>query len=397
MDGFETISSGRQNLKRIDKDFVGDVLLRFHGGVGDVLIGVGGCLYGINDACRVSAGVPKWQVPLVSQIVGIDEVVTYEESCSVSFCSRFDAVIDFHLVNTKQRDSGFLPARDYYDIMSDICGVPASPAKFNFETAPELVNDRKVVALHPSASTPNRRWLNERWDELVSRLVGSGFHVVWLGTADEYGFNSDHVVKLSDLDSDLVWQSTQLAKSHYFIGCDSGFAHIAGMLGIRGTVIFTVTSAKHVISRYPSLSGTDVFDKLGVEPSRRLIADDPDAKKVVDSISAKMVLDSLGVDANVCIDVNKKDSIPYRVKVINKEGDDGTALVNFIGSICEIISDDSKIKPDATVIIEDAPIDTKSDRIELKSHIFDGGKGLIFSPHEPPSVVRQILRQQICS
>ena len=268
MEGFAKVVSSGEILKRVDANFAGDILLRFYGGVGDVLIGFGGIVSGLNKSCRVTAGCCLWQMPLVNEVVGVDFVTTWEESNSPVYEAQFDAVLDLALLSEQDRGSHQLPDKDYYEILSKISGVTASPASFTFEHNPETQLGREVVAIHPSASTPNRRWLTDRWDELVSRLVGSGYAVIWLGTADEYGFNAEHVSKLSDLNSDLLWQSKQLARSHFFIGTDSGFAHIAGMLGVSGAVIFTATSAENVISQYRSLRGVEVFDKLGVEPTR---------------------------------------------------------------------------------------------------------------------------------
>ena len=313
MEGFKTVSADREPLKRVDENFVGDVLLRFYGGVGDVLMGFGGAVSGLNKSCRITAGCNPWQMSLVSQIGGIHKVVPWKDSKSPAFEAGFDAVLDLALLVETTK----LPDEDYYSIFRRSVGVTASPASFTFNHNPSLRSGREVVAIHPSASAPNRRWLSDRWDELVARLVGSGYAVIWLGTADEYGFNAEHVSKLSDLDSDLLWQSEQLACSHFFIGTDSGFAHVAGMLGVPGAVIFTATRSRNVISQYRSLSGVEVFYKLGVEPTRSLLADDPASEKVKQSITVDMVLDTLDLDANDCISITKLGAVRYKLKVID--------------------------------------------------------------------------------
>lgn len=392
MDGFEFLPSRAPQLKRIDESFRGRILLRFHGGVGDVLMGVGGAVSGIHPSCHISAGVLPWQIPLVSEIVGIDEVVEHQKSLSQSYAHDFDAVIDMHLVNAIERETAILPSRDYYEIISETLGVKASPAKFTFDHKPCRVFGRKVVTIHPNASTPNRRWIDSRWEELASRLVGSGYFVQWLGTADEYGFNAKNVTKLSDLDKDLLWQSKMLAKSHYFIGCDSGFAHIAGMLGITGAVIFTATRARDVIPQYLSLSAVEVFDRLGVEPSRRLVVDDPDATKVKESITPSMVFQSLGINANDCIKFSKKDARKYRIKIINKEGESAQRIIEFLEETYEIV-EDSKNEPQITVTIENQITETNTHKISCRGLFTDSG--IIVHPNEHFPVIQQQIREWI--
>lgn len=392
MDGFEFLPSRPDQLKRIDESFRGRILLRFHGGIGDVLMGVGGAVSGIHPSCHIAAGVLSWQVPLVSEIAGIDEVVDHQKSLSSSYECNFDAVIDMHLVNALEREAGILPSRDYYEIMSETLGVKASPAKFTFDHKPYGVFGRKVVTIHPSASTPNRRWINSKWDELVSRLVGSGYFVQWLGTADEYGFNASNVAKLSDIDKDLLWQAKMLAMSHYFIGCDSGFAHIAGMLGVTGAVIFTATRSRDVIAQYRSLRAVEVFDKLGVEPSRRLVVDDPDATKVKESITPSMVFQSLGINANDCIKISKRDARKYRIMIINKEGESARRIIEFLEKTYEIV-EDSKNEPQITVTIENQIRETDNSQISCVGLYTDSG--IVVHPNEHLPVVQQQIREWI--
>jgi hypothetical protein len=385
MEGFEVVKVERDPLKRITSDFSGSVLLRFDGGVGDVLMGIGGVVSGLTGDCTVSAGVNSWQIPLVSQIDGIDTVMTLAKSKELKVVHKFDAVLDLHLLTTKEVMQDLLPDRDYYDAISECSGVESSPAKFLFSHAPELRDGRQVVAIHPWASNPNRRWLDHKWESLVTQLVWRDFHVVWLGTCDEFGYNASHVTKLSDSSSDLLWQSWQLAQSHFFIGCDSGFAHIAGMLGVAGSVIFTATEAKNVISRYPSLIGVDVFDKLGVSPSRSLKAEDAPSDIIKESIQPDDVLKSLHLDKLACTGEDSNDrqeALRYRIRIID-ESSGKHEIASELSRHFDVVD----AEYDAKLIITDESVrsaKTQSREVVVKSSF-------------PPDLIHRILRELINS
>jgi hypothetical protein len=82
----------------------------------------------------------------------------------------------------------------------------------------------------------------------------------------------------------LVGQAKLLATASYFVGCDSGFAHIAGMLEIDGLVLFGNTVPADVIGEYPTLRGVDCFERLGLQPSRSLKPDDSRSRVLMDAI-----------------------------------------------------------------------------------------------------------------
>ena len=385
MDGFEIIKSHKYPLKRIPADFSGSVLLRFDGGVGDVLMGVGGVVSGLTGDCTVSAGVNSWQIPLVSQIDGVDNVMTLAKSREPKVSHEFDAALDLTLLTSEEVMSDILPDRDYYDAISECSGIKSSPARFKFRHTPELCDGRQVVAIHPWASNPNRRWLDHKWESLVAQLVRRNFHVVWLGTCDEFGYSDSHVTKLSDSSSDLLWQSYQLANSHFFIGCDSGFAHVAGMLGVSGSVVFTATEAKNVISRYSSLVGVEIFDKLGVSPTRSLKAEDDPSDTIKELIQPGDVLRSLNLDKLACAgeDVsNRHEAVRYRIRIVD-ESSGKHEITSELSKQFDVVDVDY----DAKLIITDESV--RSDKTHLRE--------VMVKSSFPPELIQRILREIINS
>ena len=138
-------------------------------------------------------------------------------------------------------------------------------------------------------------------------MTARKFSVLWLGTKEEFGFTDKYIFKLSDYYEELTIQTIVLAKCAYFVGNDSGFAHIAGLLDIPGTVLFSATHPKDVIARYPLLTGVHAFDELGIEPTRSLYKDDPQSLRALNALTVDMVLKASGFNAIVCIPVVRNE------------------------------------------------------------------------------------------
>jgi heptosyltransferase III len=109
--------------------------------------------------------------------------------------------------------------------------------------APEGLTFRKYlsrVAMHPEASTADKRWLPERFVKLSHRLKG-------LGLQTEFALEPHERERWAHLNGDLPplrsFASTALLaawlyESGWFIGNDSGVGHLASALGIPTLTIF---------------------------------------------------------------------------------------------------------------------------------------------------------------
>ncbi len=265
-------------------------------GIGDALIiaGVAGKELKRKAACHLTMAVKPHQMELIKEVDGVDDVISVSQLCGATTFSSFDVKIN----TTGTLATAFhIKKGSYYKNVGEFLGVPGS--RGSFKNIESLTKNKRVssVFIHPGASNPNRRWDDEKWRELAYELRDRGLRVVWLGTCDEFGFNDSGIVKISDENENLVWQVKQLAKkATYFIGNDSGFAHIAGMLNIPGVVLFFSTSSKDVIGEYPELSGLDVFDRSGLKPSRSLNPQDNVHQHTSAILSVNDVLKHSGLD-----------------------------------------------------------------------------------------------------
>lgn len=269
------------------------VCLVWGGGVGDILMAIGGSTGHLKTkSCHITAAVRDICMELMTHVTGVDDVVPLTKLNDITFRNSFDVIIDF---NYSINNSRQLVSKEYYSAITEHVGFPVSPGNLKFKKTNDST-DRFNVFLHPGATNPNRRWDESKWEETAFSIRDRGANVFWLGTSDEFGFSAKNIFKVSDTSENLVFQIKELAsKANLFIGCDSGFAHIVGMLGITGHVLFFNTLADDVIGSYPTLSGIDVYDTLNLQPLREMRTDDPVAAKCRDKISSHLVIQKTGL------------------------------------------------------------------------------------------------------
>ena len=263
------------------------VALKMTGGVGDVLMAIGGTAYKIKEErpTLVTAIVRGYQIPLMKQVIGVDNCIESQEFNRLDLQMQYDVIVNF--VSTFNAITE-LRRGDYYTHVSDRVKREVQRPLFKFKRH----RSNGCIYIHPNASNPNRRWNNEKWGALQKELVKLGYVVEWLGTKDEYGYNGYRTVKLSNIDESLLGQAQKLADAAFFVGCDSGFAHIAGILGVPGIVLFGNTHPEDVIRRYPTLEGAHNFYSYDC-PTRSLNKDCSKSKKFMESITVEQVLEKV--------------------------------------------------------------------------------------------------------
>lgn len=276
MDGFNHVSlESNSPVYSLPEDWTDkNICLQWTAGIGDSLIALGAGAKALKSKrCRITVSCMKYQNNLVKQLRYIDNVIYSEKLNNILVRNSFDVIIDFAycLNNNKEIKDG-----EYYTLAGNHLGLPLEPTTFLFKRAdtPKFKNQESVF-IHPGASNPNRRWDDSKWKEFAWEVRDRGFTVVWLGTKDEFGFSGAGVEKLSDTNEDLVWQAKKVAKSAtYFVGCDSGFAHVCGLLNVPGVVLFFNTHPDNVIAKYKNLVGCHNFKTLGKMPTRSLDSGD---------------------------------------------------------------------------------------------------------------------------
>lgn len=166
-----------------------------------------------------------------------------------------------------------------------------------------------LVAVHPGATDPRRRWPCERFAEVVAKAAGSGAGVVVIGTpgerdlvervitlAREWGGNAG-VRPLTGLD--LPALCGVLARARVFVGNDSGPRHLARAVGTPSVGIFWMGN---VINAGPLgrthdrvlISWTTACPVCGADCTREVLPRCAHDVSFVASVSTKDVLAETG-------------------------------------------------------------------------------------------------------
>jgi len=300
-----------------------NILVAMGGGLGDALIAVGSVAKYFDGVAMVDAAVMKHQSPVIKQLKGVRNVYQTQAVNNPAFRREYDVYLNFGRVFNNPKN---LHQEDYYKLVGNKAGIGVDVGELEgFD-----VEQGNEIFLHPSASNPNRRWTEEKWEELAFELRDRGYAVTFLGTKDEFGFSADGILKLSDVDEDLLYQVACLAKAKYFIGNDSGFAHCAGLLGVPGAVLFFATRAQDVICRYSSLTGIEVYDKLGVQANSSLNPRDPICLKCIEGMTPGDVLEATGFDTPVVEEGSREKCPEIRLPINLLNEDKCQGLYNHL-------------------------------------------------------------------
>lgn len=225
-----------------------NICIKMLGGLGDCIVAASAVEALKNQNKNSILACPKHFVPAMREL-GVHSVALPELN-SPTEQQKYDCIVSLDKVFIDKSDTKRLVNKEYYLAVGEVLELDLTP--ITCTTAPLQVPSR--VYLHPGASNPNRRWPNSNWEELANCLQLLGFQVVWLGAPDEFGYNSVRICKLSDTFPELADQiSTLKTKPGAFIGNDSGFAHVAGVLSLPGLVLFGNTIPDNVIFHYDSL------------------------------------------------------------------------------------------------------------------------------------------------
>lgn len=97
--------------------------------------------------------------------------------------------------------------------------------------------DRPLVAIHPGATDPRRRWSPERFAAVGAALVHAGARIALLGGAEDRALTGAIARTLGDATIDLAGRLTLggvlgvLERCHLVVGNDSGPLHLARAVG----------------------------------------------------------------------------------------------------------------------------------------------------------------------
>jgi len=349
VDGFEVLD-GLETAEPslvLPEDWEGArICLRFSGGVGDVVVAIGGTAAALAaKQCHITAASLPHQMPLLRQMVGVDAACSSTALNDPANRLKYDVLLEFSQVFNRSRT---LRPGSYYGHVTKRVGIPVSPGRFLFAGSVPPVP--KLAVVHTGSSNPNRRWAEAKWRAVITGLSAHGYAVRCLGTKDEWGIHApgDNIEKLSELSDDLLWQAEQCAAAELFVGTDSGFAHICGVLGVPGAVVFTNTEPADVIGEYPSLKAVHAYDRLGVRPTRSLRKDDPDAITCGAAIEPEDVFEVLRLSKPEVEPVAEQPITRPRILVPSGRG---TAAIRTIERMCDVSYVGREAEFDAVVFV----------------------------------------------
>jgi len=106
--------------------------------------------------------------------------------------------------------------------------------------------DHPILAIHPGAGTAAKRWPTRHWQDLIGRFLDDGWRVILVGGPDDVATAEAMTPhpRLRDWTGRLAVTETValLERADFFIGSDSGPAHIAASAGIPSVVLFSGTN-----------------------------------------------------------------------------------------------------------------------------------------------------------
>jgi ADP-heptose:LPS heptosyltransferase len=316
INGFFIESNEPENF--LPQDWTGkNVCLKIVGGLGDVVVVASLVASLKTKECLVTLAIRDNQMELFSKVEGVKDVIDASDLNNPKIKSKYDIVLD---LNHAFIFGGKIVDLDYYKAVHKKAGIEytGGTAKFNIEDEPIKFLPNPIVAIHTGASNPIRRWSNEKWKTLAYSLVSKGLSVLFFGDITDFSFEDVNIRVASLLTRNLVKQTQMLKQCSYFIGNDSGFCHLAGVLGLSGQVLFFSTKEEHVIGQYKKLRGISKYKELKVEPTRNIVNYDPNYIKCCDAINVNDIILGLPDDLKNHKARNKYKSKPDGKKILNQ-------------------------------------------------------------------------------
>lgn len=344
----------------LPKDPTGaSIVIKLVGGLGDCIIALASTARTLKSGhpCLITLAVRDYQVEYFKHFEGVDFVISAKTLNNDREREKYDVLLDLDNVFVSGRQ--FKDA-DYYSLIEDSLDIKLELAKLKL---PSLTKTN-TISIHSGASNPNRAWPAEKWEELGQSLLSRGFNLCWLGTVDEPHINGyleidGSIVTSKKIENkDLYFQSTLLAESSYFIGNDSGFCHVAGILGLEGSVIFSATDPNNVIKRYEKLKPVVPND---FKPTSSINSDDKKSLDYLKAITPDQMLKVSGFDRYPILSTSSYNKIPLEKKILVVKGDKP-----YRDSLISTLSRGYKILPDLSSSVAEIDLDNLTVRINNK-------------------------------
>jgi ADP-heptose:LPS heptosyltransferase len=131
------------------------------------------------------------------------------------------------------------------------------------------LTDQKIALIHPAAAFATKQWATENFARVAEFVAERGFAPVAIAATNEKALLeklcSEASVKITTLDLSLPEVTALAARSHLFVGNDSGIAHIAAAVGTPAVVIFGSSNIAHW-RPWNSAPAEVVFEEMPCQP-----------------------------------------------------------------------------------------------------------------------------------
>jgi heptosyltransferase III len=95
---------------------------------------------------------------------------------------------------------------------------------------------KKLIVIHCNSNFDAKDWTVENWERLIDWLIGCGFTVAEIGLKSKNNINNPNYTNLSGQYS-ILETAEIISKASYFVGIDSGPAHLANAVGVYGILL----------------------------------------------------------------------------------------------------------------------------------------------------------------
>ncbi|HJP94813.1 MAG TPA: glycosyltransferase family 9 protein [Pyrinomonadaceae bacterium] len=146
---------------------------------------------------------------------------------------------------------------------------PAAAVTVDRQIAVAGLSARRLALIHPAAAFATKQWATENFARVIEFLAERGFASVAIAAPHEKEILKNLTAQSSapvvSLELSLPEVTALAARSHLFVGNDSGIAHIAAAVGTPSVVIFGSSNIAHW--RPWNRAGAEVvFEEMPCQP-----------------------------------------------------------------------------------------------------------------------------------
>ena len=259
------------SFMEVPKEWTGcTILLICFGGIGDCLIASSIASSLKKKVCHVTFAVGKNAIKFCEQLMAPDEVVEIAKTNSTNYTNKFDIVLKctgYPLAGPKM-----IIDMDFYEACFNKVAwynQPIVMPRFNLNRMSDKTKGRLMmsgtdsnsrVAVHVDPTAIHRKWPFHYWSDLFRKLETQGISIMLLGLQNDSFKDNPNVVNCTDMG---VEDQLQICNSsRFFLGIDSCWAHIAGLMNMRGLVLFAPSVPENLIGRYSNLQAVQPYDQV---------------------------------------------------------------------------------------------------------------------------------------